>query len=137
MYQKLVLLGNIGKEPVRKTTATGKENLSFSVATKKNQKNAAGDYEDKTTWHNVTVWGKSVDYLSKRLNKGSKVFVEGELNVNKYVKDGIEKTFTNVFAHSVQCLDKQTKEQQDNANLMQSNTQVKQSAEIDLSSLPF
>lgn len=74
MYQKLIIVGNLGKEPEMRYTADGTAVTSFSVATSRY-------YNDKneTTWFRVSVWGKQAESCNQYLGKGSKVLVEGRL----------------------------------------------------------
>jgi len=71
MYQKLIIVGNLGKDPEMKYTTGGDPVTTFSVAT--------SDYKDETTWFRVSVWGKQAESCSQYLHKGSRVLVEGAL----------------------------------------------------------
>jgi len=74
MYQKLILIGNLGRDPEMRYTPDGKAVTSFSVATSRK-------YNDKeeTTWFRISVWGKQAETCNQYLTKGSKVLVEGRL----------------------------------------------------------
>ena len=74
MYQKLIFIGNLGKEPDTRYTAKGDPVTTFSVATSRKYGET-----DETTWFRVSVWGKQAESCSKYLSKGSKVLVEGRL----------------------------------------------------------
>jgi len=83
MYQKLIIIGNLGKDPEMKYTTGGDPVTSFSVAT--------SGYKDETTWWRVSVWGKQAESCNQYLHKGSKVLVEGRLKAEPPVfqkKDG-------------------------------------------------
>lgn len=71
MYAKIILVGNLGKDPEMKYTTGGDPVATFSVAT--------SGYKDETTWWRVSVWGKQAESCNQYLHKGSKVLVEGAL----------------------------------------------------------
>jgi len=84
-----------------KMSKTGKPILKFSLATNHSQKNADGTYTDIPTFHNVVVFGKIADWLSKNIHKGSKVYVDGRLTNSEYTdKDGVKKRWVEVFANN-------------------------------------
>jgi single-strand DNA-binding protein len=106
MYQKLILIGNLGKEPETRYTAKGDPVTSFSVATSRKY----GE-KDETTWFRVSVWGKQAESCNQYLHKGSKVLVEGRLrpdsNGNPTVfqrKDGTTGASFEVTAENVRFL---------------------------------
>jgi len=106
MYQKLILIGNLGNTPETRYTAKGDPVTSFSVATSRKYGET-----DETTWFRVSVWGKQAESCSKYLSKGSKVLVEGRLrpdsNGNPTVfqrKDGSWGASYEVVAESVRFL---------------------------------
>jgi len=74
MYQKLIIIGNLGRDPEMRYTPEGKPNTTFSVATSRK----FGD-TDETTWFRVSVWGNQAEACNQYLRKGSKVLVEGAL----------------------------------------------------------
>ena len=78
MYQKLIIIGNLGRDPEMRFTPDGKPVTSFSVATSRK-------YNDKeeTTWFRVSVWGNQAESCNQHLHKGSKVLVEGRLDPDK------------------------------------------------------
>ena len=78
MYQKLIIIGNLGRDPELKFTADGKAVASFSVATSRKYKDT-----DETTWFRVSVWDKQAEACNQYLRKGSKVFVTGRLVPDK------------------------------------------------------
>ena len=107
MYQKLIIIGNLGSNPEQRFTPSGDPVTSFSVATSRKY----GE-KDETTWFRVTVWGKQAESCNTYLSKGSKVLVEGRLksnsdgNPNVYQrKDGTWASSYEVVAESVKFLD--------------------------------
>lgn len=126
-YQKVIVLGQLGKDADIRNFPNGGAVLNMSVATSENwQKD--GEWQSKTTWHNVKLFGKSVDYLAPKCLKGASVLVEGILNVDEYEKDGVKKYNTFIKANSV----KVVSGKQDG---FQGNLQ--QQAGVDTDSLPF
>ena len=75
MYQKLILIGNLGRDPEMRFTADGKPVTSFSIATSRKYKE-----REETTWFRITVFGAQAESCNQYLKKGSKVLVEGRLN---------------------------------------------------------
>ena len=102
MYQKLLIIGNLGRHPELKFSVDGKPNTTFSVATSRK----AGD-KDETTWFRVSVWGNQAEPCNQYLRKGSKVLVEGRLKpeINVYQrKDGSYAASYDVTAENVRFL---------------------------------
>ena len=75
MYQKLILIGNLGRDPEMRFTADGKPVTSFSMATSRKYKD-----KEETAWFRITVFGAQAESCNQYLKKGSKVLVEGRLN---------------------------------------------------------
>lgn len=87
---KVILIGNLGKDPEIRTFPNGGRVANFSVATSESWKDKqSGERKEKTQWHNVVVNNDAlVGIVEKYLKKGSKVFLEGQLETRKYEKDG-------------------------------------------------
>ncbi len=79
MYQKLILVGSLGKEPEMRFTPSGQPVTTLSLPTNRRYNNASGQPVKETTWFRVTVWGKQAEACHQFLHKGSKVLVEGRL----------------------------------------------------------
>lgn len=95
---KTILIGTLGKAPNIGQTQSGKDYANFSLATSKKWKDVNGEKQEKTSWHNISVWG-SLTKLCQYLDKGSKVYVEGELSYGTYKnKDGLEVPKTEIIA---------------------------------------
>jgi len=102
MYQKLIIIGNLGRDPELNFTADGKAVTTFSVATSRKY----GE-KDETTWFRVSVWGKQAESCNTYLSKGSKVLVEGRLKAEPNVyqrKDGTWASSYELTAESVRFL---------------------------------
>ena len=103
MYNKVVLIGNLGKDPESKTLEGGGIVTRCTVATSESYKDKDGEWKTLTEWHNVVIWKK----LPESIKKGSMVFVEGGLKTRSY-KDanGVDKYTTEVNAQIVRGLEK-------------------------------
>lgn len=104
---KVILLGNLGKEPEIKTFESGAKIAQFTLATtKKGYTAKSGNViPDKTEWHNVVVFSSLADVCEKYLHKGSKVYVEGEIRYRDYEKDGVKKYVTEIFVEKLEMCD--------------------------------
>jgi single-strand DNA-binding protein len=90
---KVLLIGNLGRDPELKSTPSGQSVARFSVATTETWKNQSGDKQSKTEWHNVVVWGKQAEVAEKYLRKGKQVMIEGRIQYREYTgQDGVKKT---------------------------------------------
>jgi len=79
MYQKLMIIGYVGRDPELKYLPSGKAICNFSVATSERRFDADGNASDHTTWWRVTAWGKTAEAIARYAKKGSKLLVEGSL----------------------------------------------------------
>lgn len=103
---KVMLIGNLGKDPEVRYTGSGMAVASFSLATSERIKNKSGEYEDKTEWHNITLWGKQAEFAKNYLTKGRTVFVEGRLQTRKWQdKDGKDRYTTEIVGDRIQAVD--------------------------------
>lgn len=92
MYQKLVIVGNLGRDPEMRYTPQGNPVTQMSVATSRKWTDAAGTLKEETAWFRVSVWGKQAETCNQYLAKGSRVLVEGELVVDE--KTGGPRVYT-------------------------------------------
>jgi single-strand DNA-binding protein len=79
MYQRIVLVGNLGRDPEMRYTPNGTPVTSFSVATNRKYTASDGQMRDETLWFRISVWGKQAETCNQYLSKGQKVLVEGTL----------------------------------------------------------
>ena len=96
---KVILVGNLGKDPEVRRMTSGDPVVNLSVATSESWRDkASGERKEKTEWHRVVIFNKNLaDVAEKYLRKGSKVYVEGQLQTRKWTdKDGAEKYSTEV-----------------------------------------
>lgn len=102
---RVILVGNLGKDVELRQTKGGTPVANFSLATKEFSKDQSGQSVEKTEWHSIVVWGKTAENVNKYLSKGSKVLVEGKLATRQWEKDGQKHYSTEVIANGVQFLD--------------------------------
>src|SRR3712207_716551 len=105
-FNKVIVVGNLGRDPEMRFTAQGTPVCTFTVATNERRKDRAGEQQDITTWFRVTVWGKQAETVSKYLTKGRSVYVEGRLHVEEWTdKEGKTRHTLEVNATDVQFID--------------------------------
>lgn len=95
---KVMLIGNLGRDPEVKTLNDGTRVVNLSVATSERWKSKSGERQERTEWHRVVVWNEKIGEIAERyLRKGSKVYVEGQLQTRKWTgNDGVEKYTTEI-----------------------------------------
>ena len=114
---KVILVGNLGRPPELKQTTTGNTLANIALATSKTWNDKAGVKQERTEWHNITVFGKLAEIVGQYCQKGTKLYVEGELQTEKWQdKQGNDryttKVIVNGFGGVIQMLDsKNTQEQ--------------------------
>ena len=102
---KVMLIGNLGKDPEVRYTASGTAVASFSLATSDKIKNKNGEWEEKTEWHNITLWGRTAEVAGEYLAKGRTVYIEGRLQTRKWQdKDGRDRYTTEIVGEKMQML---------------------------------
>jgi len=102
LRNKVQLIGNLGNTPEIINLESGKKLAKFSLATNESYKNAKGETVKETQWHNLVAWGKTVDIVSKYLQKGSEIAVEGKLVSRSYDdKNGNKKYVTEIVVNEL------------------------------------
>ena len=102
---KVILVGNLGKDPELRSTPQGTQVARFSVATTESWKDRSGQRQEKTEWHNVVAWDKLATICGEYLQKGKLVYVEGRIQSRSYDdKDGQKKYITEIKADNVTML---------------------------------
>lgn len=88
-FNKIIVVGNLGRDPELRYTPQGNAVCNFSVATSEKKRDKAGELQDITTWFRVTTWNKQAETASKYLTKGSPIYIEGRLKVEEWTdRDG-------------------------------------------------
>jgi single-strand DNA-binding protein len=96
------LLGNVGQTPVVSTLESGRKVARFSMATNEHYKNAKGEKETQTYWHNIVAWGKTAEIVESYVGKGKEIAVSGKLKTRSYTTDaGDQRYITEVEAGEI------------------------------------
>jgi single-strand DNA-binding protein len=102
---KVILIGNLGKDPEAFTFENGVKKVSFSVATTESYKDKEGNKVDQTEWHNVVLWRGLADVAEKYLSKGNQVYIEGKIKTRAWDdKDGNKRYTTEIYADNMTML---------------------------------
>jgi single-strand DNA-binding protein len=84
MLNKVILIGNLGRDPEVRSTPSGQPVASFTLATKRRWKDKNGQRQEQTEWHNIVVWGKSAEIAGQYLTKGKQIVVEGRIQTRSW-----------------------------------------------------
>lgn len=102
---KVILIGNLGRDPELRYTQGGTAVCTLSIATTRSYNNRNNERVEETEWHRVVVWSKQAEFCNQYLTKGRQVYIEGRLQTRSYDdKDGIKRYSTEVVADTVQFL---------------------------------
>ena len=101
---KVILIGNLGKDPELKYTPSGQAVVNFSLATTEVGTSKDGNKQEYTEWHRIVAWGKLAETCGEYLSKGKSVYIEGSLRTRSWEKDGSTRWTTEVIARTVQFL---------------------------------
>lgn len=102
-FNKIILVGNLGRDPELRYTPQGTPVCSFTVATNEKRKDKSGETQDVTTWFRVTLWGRQAETASQYLTKGRPVYVEGRIRLEEWTdRDGKPRYTLEVHATDMQ-----------------------------------
>ena len=102
---KVILVGNLGRDPELRFTKDGRPVASFSIATTDRWRDQQGSQQERTEWHRIVVWGKQGENCAQYLQKGRSVYIDGRLQTREWEdRDGNKRWTTEVVAQSVQFL---------------------------------
>ena len=102
---KAILIGNLGKDPELRYTPSGQAVASFPLATSERYKDKEGNWQERTDWHNIVVWGRQGETVKEYLKKGRSAYVEGRIQTRSYDdREGNKKWITEIVANRVQFL---------------------------------
>jgi len=105
MLNKIMLIGNLGKDPELQVTSDGTPFTRFSLAVNRSYKSASGEKVEETEWFNIVTWRQLAEICERYLHKGSKVYIEGRLSQRKYAdREGIQRTAVDVIATDMEML---------------------------------
>ena len=105
-FNKITVVGHLGRDPVLRYTPQGTAVCDFSVATSERRSGGGGgDAQEITTWFKITLWGKQAEVANQYLSKGKQVYIEGRLRQTEYTdKEGMKRTSLEVNASDIQFL---------------------------------
>lgn len=104
---KVMLIGNLGKDPETRYTASGVAVATFTIATNESWKDQEGNLQERTEWHNIVAWRKLAEICGEWLKKGKKVYIEGRIQTRSYddKNTGAKKYITEIVADTMIMLD--------------------------------
>ena len=104
---KVMLIGNLGKDPEIRYTGAGLPVATFSLATNESWKDQEGNLQERTEWHNIVAWSKLAEICQQYLKKGKKIYIEGRIQTRSYddKNTGQKKYITEILANSMLLLD--------------------------------
>jgi single-strand DNA-binding protein len=104
-FNKIIVVGYLGRDPEIRYTSDGTPVCSFTVATTERKKDKSGEFQDATTWFRVSVWRRQAELANQYLSKGKQVYIEGRLSSNEYQdRDGNTRTSLEIQATDIQFL---------------------------------
>jgi single-strand DNA-binding protein len=100
---KVILIGNLGKDPEVKYTPQGTPVAKFSLATNERYKDKDGNWQDRTEWHNIVLWQRLAEIAGEYLKKGSKVYIEGRIRTDSWddKQSGQKKYMTQIVGNDI------------------------------------
>jgi single-strand DNA-binding protein len=100
---KVILIGNLGKDPEVKYTPSGTPVAKFSLATNERYKDKGGEWQDRTEWHNIVAWQRLAEIVGEYVKKGSKIYIEGRLTTSSWEdkQSGEKKYRTEIVANDL------------------------------------
>lgn len=112
MLNKVMLIGNVGREPEFKSTPNGTAIVNLPLATTEKWTDKQGQKQERTEWHRVTLYNRLAEIAGQYVQKGSKLYIEGKIVTNSYEKDGEKRYSTEIIANSMQFLSSSQQSQQ-------------------------
>lgn len=106
MVNKVILVGNLGRDPEVRSTPSGQNVATFSIATNRKWRDRDGNKQEQTEWHNIVCWGRQAEVAGQYLTKGRQIFVEGRLQTRSWddKQTGEKKYMTEVICDNFQML---------------------------------
>jgi len=131
---KVILIGNLGKDPEVRSIPNGSTVANFSIATTERYTDKQGQKVDKTEWHRIVFFGKVAEIAGKYLKKGSMVCIEGKIVTRSYDKDGVKIYTTEIIGNELRMLGGK---QQDNSGFEAAPASYQSSTPQPDDDLPF
>ncbi|MCI0390536.1 MAG: single-stranded DNA-binding protein [Acidobacteria bacterium] len=136
-FNKITIVGYLGRNPELRYTPQGTAICNMSIATTEKRKNASGQTEEHTIWFRVTAWGRQAESAAEYLAKGRQVYVEGRLRLEEYTdRDGNLRTSPEVNANDIQFLGQRVESAERAAEKTEENGQVDEEIEEEVVSKP-
>jgi single-strand DNA-binding protein len=102
---KAILVGRLGKDPVKRYTNNGTAVVTFNMATSEEWRKGEGQREERTEWHRIVVWGKLAEICDQYLSKGRMVYIEGRIQTREWEdREGVRRWTTEIVANQMQML---------------------------------
>ena len=106
-FNKVILIGNVGKDPEVRHLETGIAVASFTLATTERYKKRNGELQDQTEWHNIVCWRNLAELSEKYIRKGAQIFVEGKIRTRSWSdQTGAKRYTTEIVADNIRLLDR-------------------------------
>ncbi|MBA2556962.1 MAG: single-stranded DNA-binding protein [Chloroflexi bacterium] len=107
-----MIIGNLGRDPEMRYTSGGQAVTQFTVATNRNYKDQAGEWQKETEWFRVVVWGQQAERTAEYLRKGNKVYIEGRIQTRQWEDQSGQKRYTTeLVANTVTSLERREREE--------------------------
>lgn len=117
---KVMLIGNVGKDPEIRHLENESMVASFPLATTERFKDKNGNWQEQTEWHNIVCWRSLAERVEKYVKKGSQLFIEGRIRTNNWVDQAGQKRYSvEILADNMQLLNKKTDTQPTNNSIQQ------------------
>ncbi|MDX1384130.1 MAG: single-stranded DNA-binding protein [Thermoanaerobaculia bacterium] len=106
MVNKAILVGNLGRDPEVRSTPSGQQVASFSLATNRKWRDRDGNRQEQTEWHNIVCWGRQAEIAGQYLTKGKQIYVEGRIQTRSWEdrESGEKKYRTEIVCDNFQML---------------------------------
>ena len=119
---KVILIGNLGKDPEIQNFDKGVKKAAFSLATSETYRNREGVEIEQTEWHNIILWRGLAEVAEKYLKKGSQVYIEGRIRSRSYEKDGQKRYITEIEGETLNMLGNRSNSEQSTYNTAPAET---------------
>ncbi len=130
---KVILVGNVGRDPEMKSLPSGTHLCKFSLATT-DKRSKDEDGNPRTEWHNIVTWGKLAEICDRYVTKGKQLYIEGSIRTRSYEQDGQKKYFTEIHAQTMEMLGSR---QGDSSGSRSDQGSVSQGYPDDVDDVPF
>ncbi len=105
MINKVILVGNVGRDPELRYTANGTAVANFTLATHRRFRDRDGNTQEQTEWHRIVAWGRTAEIVNQYANKGRQLYIEGRLQTRQWEdRDGNTRYTTEIVAENIQLL---------------------------------